>query len=113
MSIKSLFSFTGLFCFVTITLALVCASCSSPVSVQSDPTIAKISFHFKNMSFANIYVSEIVDSVYAPFNSKSILSDTTFLIKKTNYILIHAYVTQDAIAESFGVTVEHDTTLTL
>lgn len=40
MSLKSLAGFTGLFAFIALTLALVCASCSNPTSASAPTTSA-------------------------------------------------------------------------
>jgi hypothetical protein len=113
MSNKSLAGFTGLFGIIAVVLAVVCSSCSSPVAVRPvDPNAATVGIVVKKFSFVDYYVFRIgPDSTYHSYCSGS-TSDTTLSLKKTDMIIINAYVMYDDMyPEKYSLTVENDTTL--
>ena len=113
MSNKSLAGFTGLFGIIAVVLAVMCASCSSPVAVKpADLNSATVGIVVKKFSFVDYYVFRIgSDSTYHNYCSGS-TTDTTLLLKKTDMIMVSAFVMADDLyPEKFTLTVQNDTTL--
>jgi hypothetical protein len=111
MSNKSFFGFTGLFGAVVVALALICASCSSPVAPQRDTVIVTVKINVQKFSYVDFYAFRIgQDSAY-----KTIFSgqnrDTCLTLKKTDMLLINAHVVYGDFPEKFSLTVDNDTTL--